>query len=85
MATIEERAKAIANKHTYIDADTEYDDVVDACIEIAIEQDRIARQEQREIDIEKACKWLLTEFEGGGYVQDWQIEEFRKAMEGGEQ
>lgn len=49
MATIEERAKAVANKHTYTNTDTEYDDdVLDACIEIATEQDQIARQEERE-------------------------------------
>ena len=36
--------------------------------------------EQRQIDIEKAVNWLKNTFEGGGYVQDYQIEEFKKAM-----
>ena len=38
-------------------------------------------KKQRQIDIDKACEWLKNTFEGGGYVQDWQITEFRKAME----
>lgn len=37
--------------------------------------------EQRRIDIDMACEWLKNTFEGGGYAQDWQITEFRKAME----
>lgn len=37
---------------------------------------------QRDADIEKAVEWLKNTFEGGGYVQDWQIEEFVKVMKG---
>lgn len=32
--------------------------------------------------IGKASEWLKNNFEGGNYVQDWQIEEFVKAMNG---
>lgn len=31
--------------------------------------------------VENACEWLKEVFEGGGYVQDWQIDDFRTFME----
>lgn len=71
-----------------------YSDVTSPCliaksdaIYIVEEQDRIARQEERERCINKACEWLKSANEGikflrsiGSYVDGVDVEMFRKAM-----
>lgn len=44
--------------------------------------------EQKAIDIEKACEWLMNYFKNGDFIQHYSVDNFiknfRKAMEGGE-
>lgn len=76
MKTIEERAKKYTKKNFVRIA--EEMSIEEGMKTIFIE----SAKEQREIDIERACEYLLNTFEGGGYVQDYQIDEFRRAMKG---
>ena len=68
MATIEERAKVVFPNSTYLSSKQRNAYAIGAI-------------EQKAIDIEQACEWLKEVFEGGGYVQDWQIDEFLTFME----
>ena len=82
MKTIEERASTKYQPIKFADGKSDKDVVL---FNIRMEERRVAyiqgATEQKTIDIYKACKWLKEVFEGGGYVQDWQIDDFRKTME----
>lgn len=96
MATIEERANKFAlEKHPYspfyeeyakmyIEIATEQKAIDDAKLEKIVsswkeEEEYWIKRNKKLID--KACEWLKNVFEGGGYFQEWQLEDFRKAME----
>ena len=72
MKTIEERAK----KYVWKDWTPEYHF-------IAEESYIIGAKEQKVIDINKACKWLKENVEGGVHPQSTYsfLDKFRKAME----
>ena len=86
--TIEERAEEFAQNFEIIlkDVDCGGCDSCEKCKDYRRYVDIVT--EQREIDIEKACKWLkeqvYQEYGGGPrerLIPDTIIEEFRKAME----
>ena len=88
MRTIEERAKQFAQNFEIIEKDMDCGNcnTCRKCKDYRRYVDIVT--EQREIDIEKACKWLkeqvYQEYGGGPrerLIPDTIIEEFRKAME----
>ena len=88
MGTIAERAKEFAQNFEIIgkDMDCGNCNTCRKCKDYRKYVDIVT--EQREIDIEKACKWLkeqvYQEYGGGSLerlIPDTMIEEFRKAME----
>lgn len=88
MGTIEERAKQFAQNFEIIEKDMDCGNcnTCRKCKDYRRYVDIVT--EQREIDIEKACKWLkeqvYQEYGGGPrerLIPDTIIEEFRKAME----
>ena len=72
MKTIEERAIEYANKKWTFDVHF-----------IANESYIAGANEQKAIDIDKACEWLKENVEGGVHPQSTYgfVEKFRKAME----
>lgn len=85
METLEERVL----KHYHAFVNNEYISIADALRSIATEQDRIARQEERERCIEAAQGWLCKLCYDACYCDQnanecCQCEAIRKAMKGGE-
>ena len=87
MKTIEERAKEYASKKGDISLSAIYNEALASIYEEAY---IAGANEQKRIDIEKACVWLDTYFMEIGYPDDWMRdspniesgkERFRKAME----
>lgn len=77
MKTIEERAKDYAPDA--LDADVILPAREGYIVKVQRDAYKQGATEQRKIDIDKAICWLM-EFEDG-YIQEWQIDDFRKAME----
>ena len=88
MGTIAERAKEFAQNYEFVEKDMDCGNcnTCGKCRGYRKYVDIVT--EQREIDIENACKWLkeqvYQEYGGGPLerlIPDTMIEEFRKAME----
>ena len=88
MKTIAERAKEFAQNYEFVEKDMDCGNcnTCGKCRGYRKYVDIVT--EQREIDIENACKWLkeqvYQEYGGGPLerlIPDTMIEEFRKAME----
>ena len=80
MKTIEERAKEYASKKGDISLSPIYNEALTRVYEEAY---IAGAKEQKVIDINKACKWLKENVEGGVHPQSAYgfADRFRKAME----